>query len=506
MRGPADDRYRGPDRRTTPPGPAGARRWVRAAALACSGIGAATLTHALLNHGGADVRLTDDLWLLAFVLASLSGLGAHRLWLASGLRRTCRLATVACLIAGAAMVETLVESVTPPVLPDLLLAAAGIAALRAAVDSEVDTGASQPRECLTFAAGALVLWAPVQLGPGWSPASETAVAAGSGLLWAAAVIVLLATRPTSGRPKLGWVPLFAALVAGAELVHAWAQNDARLLAAVAAGLLLAGLLVASVGIMSALAEHALGRRDRLRDEQVSWQWQSHERQRHQRERVHEIDNALLAIEGAVSFLRTRRREVSLAQHRLADSLLRELQSVRSMVGQDSDADQEWIDLVSGECDLATVVAEHVTLARTRGCHVTFPTSTHAVTVAVDPDVVRSIVLNLLINVERHGGGSAEVSLEREGSVVRLRVRDRGPGIPREVRERIFEAGARGETSVGTGLGLHVARRQIRRWGGDLVVEDQGGRGASIAALFPAAVAAAPSTAAWTQRSRQFSAT
>ena len=58
--------------------------------------------------------------------------------------------------------------------------------------------------------------------------------------------------------------------------------------------------------------------------------------------------------------------------------------------------------------------------------------------------------------------------------MKLRVSDRGPGIPARSREKVFEAfervhGAVSEGASGTGLGLAIARDLARRMGGDLIL-------------------------------------
>ncbi len=90
----------------------------------------------------------------------------------------------------------------------------------------------------------------------------------------------------------------------------------------------------------------------------------------------------------------------------------------------------------------------------------------------DAKVLRRLLRNLLENARRHGGGS-EVDAELAalpGGGVRLRVSDRGPGVPDAERERIFEpfyhrAAADDAPHGGVGLGLALVREIARRHAG-----------------------------------------
>lgn len=95
---------------------------------------------------------------------------------------------------------------------------------------------------------------------------------------------------------------------------------------------------------------------------------------------------------------------------------------------------------------------------------------------LDRDALAQIAGNLISNVEKYasGGGWLGIETEMKSDRLRLRVSDRGPGIPSSQHERIFGAFERihrgvNEGSSGTGLGLAIARDLARRMGGDLVL-------------------------------------
>jgi signal transduction histidine kinase len=101
----------------------------------------------------------------------------------------------------------------------------------------------------------------------------------------------------------------------------------------------------------------------------------------------------------------------------------------------------------------------------------------------DPRAIARILRALLDNALRYGGDS--VTIEVEGPTVS--VRDIGPGIAEEERERVFgrfERGAASAAAPGFGLGLPLARGLARRLGGDVRAEDAD-HGALLVLTLPA---------------------
>ncbi len=106
----------------------------------------------------------------------------------------------------------------------------------------------------------------------------------------------------------------------------------------------------------------------------------------------------------------------------------------------------------------------------------------AVVTKGDPRLLRRLVRNLLENARRHGGeGPIEARVERgEPSGARLLVLDRGPGVPEDERELIFEPfhrrSGRAETGQGFGLGLALVRQIARAHGGEARCRPRDGGG------------------------------
>ena len=106
------------------------------------------------------------------------------------------------------------------------------------------------------------------------------------------------------------------------------------------------------------------------------------------------------------------------------------------------------------------------------------------------DELHRLTLNLLENALRHTdpGTAVEATVERDNGEVVLSVEDDGPGIPPELRDKVFERFFRGagDRSGSSGLGLSIVRAVARSHGGTVtLVEPLDGRGARFVVRFPA---------------------
>jgi signal transduction histidine kinase len=114
----------------------------------------------------------------------------------------------------------------------------------------------------------------------------------------------------------------------------------------------------------------------------------------------------------------------------------------------------------------------------------------APTVMADADKLQQVLLNLYVNAvdAMPDGGTLRVTLDTDGrGWPRIRVRDSGVGMPRDVQSRIFEAfyttkGA----GAGSGLGLAVVRSIVRDHGGTIEVASEPGAGTEFEIGLPPA--------------------
>jgi two-component system, OmpR family, sensor kinase len=99
----------------------------------------------------------------------------------------------------------------------------------------------------------------------------------------------------------------------------------------------------------------------------------------------------------------------------------------------------------------------------------------------------NLVENALIHTPP--GTPVTVSVRQEGGNAVLEVADRGPGVPPDMRERVFERFARGAgdaaPSGGSGLGLAIVRAVTTSHGGTVEVRDAEGGGARFVVTLPA---------------------
>lgn len=112
----------------------------------------------------------------------------------------------------------------------------------------------------------------------------------------------------------------------------------------------------------------------------------------------------------------------------------------------------------------------------------------AMTMTVDKRRLERVVANLVGNAETHGGGCTGVQVAVVDGRVRVAVDDAGPGIPEELRDRVFERFARGGTgaSTGVGLGLAIVARHVGVHDGQVRVEERPEGGARLVVDLPLA--------------------
>ena len=219
--------------------------------------------------------------------------------------------------------------------------------------------------------------------------------------------------------------------------------------------------------------------------------------------AHDFNNMLQAIVGHTQLALGETREGSAAQLNLRQVLIaaqraRELTSQVLTFGQRTRPQRVRIEI-------RPIIEEVVGLMRaTVPTNLVIQTRIEAPNASVHADSIQlyQVLVNLCTNAAqalRGKGGLIEIGVDVDRSQsgqssVRLWVRDNGPGIRPEIRERIFEPffSARADGAgpgEGTGMGLAVVHGIVQAHGGSVRVESQLGRGSSFFVVLPSAEAA-----------------
>jgi signal transduction histidine kinase len=104
----------------------------------------------------------------------------------------------------------------------------------------------------------------------------------------------------------------------------------------------------------------------------------------------------------------------------------------------------------------------------------------------DTDLLREVFVNLILNAALamgEKGGRIRLLMKLEDNVCRVAFADDGPGIPADLRERVFEP-FYSTRHNGTGLGLAIAQRVVEDHGGGIALECPDGGGTTVVLRLP----------------------
>jgi len=132
------------------------------------------------------------------------------------------------------------------------------------------------------------------------------------------------------------------------------------------------------------------------------------------------------------------------------------------------------------------------LARSRGQQIVAHVMPAMPRLQADAELLRRVLQNLLDNAIRHSLPGTSISIETDASngAAHFRVRDQGPGIPVELRERIFDKYVRlpaahaAEDAFGRGLGLAFCRAAVDAHGGRISVGENRPSGSVFTVTLP----------------------
>jgi two-component system, OmpR family, sensor histidine kinase KdpD len=216
---------------------------------------------------------------------------------------------------------------------------------------------------------------------------------------------------------------------------------------------------------------------------------------------HELRSPMAAVIGAARTLQGRWRELTADQRQsflalISDETTR-LANLIADVLDTSRIEAGTFTFSFTDVDVAGVVNDVLTAAAVGQDEVNLRAEIGFIPrIRADRERLLQVLQNLVDNAVKYSPaqGDVTVSAQAENGVVRVAVRDEGPGIPAEDQRLIFEKFGRstaGGAKPGTGLGLFIARSIAEAHGGTLAVESEPDRGSVFTLELPLERASGP---------------
>ena len=205
---------------------------------------------------------------------------------------------------------------------------------------------------------------------------------------------------------------------------------------------------------------------------------------------HELRSPLQTLSAATSVLDRRREELDGRTGAAVDLLTAEVTRFEQLVTDLLELARADRPAERRPTDVAALTRS---AAASRGLPVDVVEVTGATTlVVVDPRRFEQLVVNLVDNADKHGGGAVRIGLDVGPDGLVLEVDDEGPGVPADERTLVFDRFARGRAasarggSEGTGLGLAIVAQHVSAHRGSVEVLDRPGGGARFRVTLPSA--------------------
>ena len=205
--------------------------------------------------------------------------------------------------------------------------------------------------------------------------------------------------------------------------------------------------------------------------------------------AHEIRNPLAALRFQLHSLRRNAQDSSRVTN-TADTLDSELSRIQQLV-QDYLAHEkaqslrvEPVELSSAARAIQDLMGD---MLRESGTRLVIQDKAGDVTVACDPHALRQVLINLVLNAQQAmgRGGVITITTGAAEGFGTLSVSDTGPGIPEEMKEKLFKPFATNKKG-GSGIGLALVKRFVDNFGGSVSVQSEPGQGATFHLRLPLA--------------------
>ncbi len=204
--------------------------------------------------------------------------------------------------------------------------------------------------------------------------------------------------------------------------------------------------------------------------------------------AHEVKNPINAIVVHLEVLREKLHGIDPDSRRHMDIITSEIQRLDRVVATLVDFTRP-VELRLAETDLRRTVDEVVALAapeaELRGVTIQRDASPEPLFVIVDVDLVKQAILNVVTNGVQamQDGGQLTLQAVRDDGIAQIEVRDQGPGIPPEIRDKIFNLYFTTKTK-GSGIGLAMTYRVMQLHNGSVEFESVEGQGTTFRLRLP----------------------
>ena len=204
--------------------------------------------------------------------------------------------------------------------------------------------------------------------------------------------------------------------------------------------------------------------------------------------LHDLRNPLTVISGYTQLM-TKEPDPA-ARQRMADLLLSQFELVNAMTREVLDFARGKVQVLRRKVNVNVFLRDVAEALRSEldpaGVELQLRVGWGG-TARFDEVKLRRAIVNVARNAAEamRGGGRFSIHVARRGDRLVLRMSDTGPGIPEEIRARLFQSFATHGKEGGTGLGLAIVRRIAEEHGGTVACRTRSGRGTTFTLSIPA---------------------
>ncbi|MFZ0706775.1 MAG: ATP-binding protein [Candidatus Korobacteraceae bacterium] len=208
--------------------------------------------------------------------------------------------------------------------------------------------------------------------------------------------------------------------------------------------------------------------------------------------AHEVKNPINAIVVHLELLREKMREASPDTRRHMDIISNEIHRLDRVVQTLVDFNRP-VELRLKTTDLRRVLEEVIQLAapeaEQNGVGMVTQLGNEPLPVLIDYDLVKQALDNVVLNgiQAMTEGGTLRITARRDDKAAAVEIQDAGPGIPPEIRDKIFNLYFTTK-KTGSGIGLAMTYRVLQMHHGSLDFDTELGRGSTFRLCLPLAVA------------------